>query len=89
MALYNITVGPEWGTIVEDGEEFFISLPFENTTRIELAPVTAGGSVADGLMGHALRSAGLQEMNRQLIGPGEIKARCRDGNVTVVASTWT
>lgn len=89
MATENKTVGASWSKIVDNGQEFFLSLPFESSVDIELATVAAAGSVAAGVVGHVLRSGGLQEMSRGLIGPGDVHARCRDGSVPVVVSAWT
>ncbi len=89
MATENKTVGSTWGKIVDNGAEFFLSLPFTNSTQVFVASVAAGGSVAAGVIGHPLRSGEIQEMSRGLIGPGEIHARCPDGSVVVSVSTWT
>lgn len=89
MATENKTVGVSWAKVVDDGAEFFLSLPFKNSTQVFVASVAAGGSVAAGVVGHPLRSGEVQEMNRTLIGPGEIHARCPDGSVDVSLSTWT
>jgi hypothetical protein len=89
MTTVNKMIGAAWETIVDDGDEFFLSMPFKNSTEIFVASVPAAADVAGGVVGHPLRSGEMQEMNRALIGPGEIKARCLGGSVTLSLTTWT
>jgi hypothetical protein len=89
MATENKTIGAAWSKIVDNGQEFFLSMPFEGNTQVFVASVAAGGNVAAGVIGHPLRAGEMQEMNRALIGPGEIQARSPSGSVTLSLTTWT
>ena len=78
--------GPSWQLIVNEGDEFFLSLPETSQTVY----VSTGDPPAANLLGHTL-AAGQDSINRALIGPGPVFARCHDpqASVTVALTAWT
>jgi hypothetical protein len=90
MPTTNINATPAWTKIVDDGAEFFLSLPFLSRGEVEVATVASGGAApALTVTGHVLRSDQLQEMNRDLIGTGDVYVLCRKATVPAILTTWT
>ena len=98
MPTTNPTVtGPGWTLLVNEGDEFLLTLPQASQT-IYLAIGTADDSDSDsdpqapapGIIGHPL-AAGRDGMNRALIGPGPVFAKCVDpaASVKVALTAWT
>lgn len=98
MATTNPTLsGAAWQLIVAAGDEFLLTLPQPSQT-VHVAIGGADGSDTDtdpeapaaGLLGHPLAS-GRDGMNRALLGPGPVFARCVDSAavVTLALSAWT
>ena len=98
MATLNPTLsGPAWQPIVAAGDEFLLTLPQASQT-IYLAIGTADDSDSDSdpepppadLLGHPLAS-GRDGMNRALLGPGPVFAKCVDpsATVTLALTAWT
>jgi hypothetical protein len=83
----NPTVTPAWAKLVDTTEDFFASLPFH--TRVTVEVVTHDTPPAATLQGHPMRADMSQEMNRQVIGVGDVYFRCLEGNVPIILSTWT
>lgn len=93
----NPTLTGGWTLIVPAGDEFLLTLPAPCQT-VFVAIGTDDGSDTDtdpeppaaGLLGHAL-AAGVDGMNRSLLGPGPVFARCVDSSATVILAltTWT
>lgn len=81
----NPIVGPTYGKLVDDGVEFFLSLPFSSRVTVEARTVAAGAEApAETLQGHPLRADKLQELNRAILLDGDVYARCLEGSVEVV-----
>lgn len=81
----NPTIGATYGKIVDDGVEFFLSLPFSSRVTVEVRTVAAGAAApAEALQGHPLRADKLQEMNRAILLDGDVYAQCLEGPVDVV-----
>ena len=87
--------GPNWSLIVQEGDEFLLTLPQASQT-VYLAIGTADDSDSDpqapdpGIIGHAL-APGRDSINRALIGPGPVFAKCIDpaASVPVALTAWT
>ena len=92
MATTNPTVTGAWTLIVNDGDEFLLTLPVASQTVF----VAIGDSTSSdpeppaGLLGHALAS-GRDGMNRALLGPGPVFAKCVDpaASVILALTAWT
>lgn len=89
--------GAAWQLIVADGDEFLLTLPVASQT-VYVAIGTADDSDSDsdpqapapGIIGHPLAS-GRDGMNRALLGPGPVFAKCVDptASVPVALTAWT
>jgi hypothetical protein len=65
-------------------------LPFSSRADVEVATVASGGAApALTVTGHVLRADQLQEINRDIIGTGDVYVLCRNATVPVVLTTWT
>lgn len=97
MATTNPTVTGAWTLIVNEGDEFLLTLPVASQTIF----VAIGGaddsdsdsdaeSPAAGLIGHPL-APGQDGINRALLGPGAVFAKCIDpaASVPVALTAWT
>ena len=97
MATTNPTVTGAWTLIVNEGDEFLLTLPVASQTIY----VAIGGaddsdsdsdaeSPAAGLIGHPL-APGQDGINRALLGPGAVFAKCIDpaASVAVALTAWT
>lgn len=97
MATTNPTVTGAWTLIVNEGDEFLLTLPVASQTIY----VAIGGaddsdsdsdaeSPAAGLIGHPL-APGQDGINRALLGPGPVFAKCVDpaASVLVALTAWT
>lgn len=97
MATTNPTVTGAWTLLVAAGDEFLLTLPVASQT-IYVAIGGADDSDSDsdpetptaGTIGHPLRP-GEDGMNRALIGPGPVFAKCidPDASVAVALTAWT
>ena len=100
MATTNPTLsGPDWQLIVATGDEFLLSLPQASQT-VYLAIGNSDDSDSDsdsdpepppvGLLGHSL-APGRDGMNRSLLGPGPVFAKCIDPSASVLLAltAWT
>ena len=94
MATTNPTITGAWTLIVAAGDEFFLSFPLSS----QIIHVATGATDSEGepeppaagLTGHTL-APGRDGMNRALIGPGPVYARCVDptASVPVALTAWT
>lgn len=97
MATTNPTVTGAWSQIVAEGDEFLLTLPIASQT-VYVAIGGADDSDSDSeaeapaadLLGHAL-APGQDGMNRALLGPGAVFAKCIDpaASVPVALTAWT
>ena len=98
LATSNLTLsGAGWQLIVADGDEFLLTLPVASQT-VYVATGSADGSDSDSeaeppasdLLGHAL-APGQDGINRALLGPGPVFAKCIDpeASVLVALTAWT
>ena len=97
MATANPALTGDWTLIVNAGDEFLLTLP----QACQIVYVAIGSNddsdsdseaqaPSSNLLGHAL-AAGRDGMNRALIGPGPVFARCVDplASVTLALTAWT
>lgn len=97
MATTNPTVTGAWTLIVNEGDEFLLTLPVASQT-IYVAIGGADDSDSDsdaeapaaGVIGHPL-APGQDGINRALLGPGPVFAKCIDpaASVPVALTAWT
>ena len=97
MATTNPIVTGAWTLIVNEGDEFLLTLPVASQT-IHVAIGGADGSDSDsdaeapaaGVIGHHL-APGQDGINRALLGPGPVFAKCVDpaASVLVALTAWT
>ena len=89
MATTNPTVTGAWTLLVDEGDEFLLTLPVASQT-IYVAIGLVADAPALGTIGHPLRP-GEDGMNRALIGPGPVFAKCidPDASVAVALTAWT
>lgn len=97
MATTNPTVTGSWSLIVQEGDEFLLTLPLASQS-VHVAIGAADDSDSDSdpeapptdLLGHAL-APGRDGMNRALLGPGPVFAKCIDpeASVLVALTAWT
>ena len=85
--------GADWTLIVNEGDEFFLTLPqASQTVHVAIGSSTESDPEAPDpwIIGHPL-AAGKDGMNRALIGPGPVYARCVDPSATVILAltAWT
>jgi len=80
---------PGWTYLVADGDEFLLTLP-QACQTIYVAIGLDANTPPAGELGHALQ-AGEDGINRALIGPGPVFARCVDprASVTLALNAWT
>ena len=95
MATTNPTITGAWTLIVAAGDEFLLTLPVASQT-VYVAVGSEDDSDSDpqspptALLGHPLAS-GRDGMNRALLGPGPVFAKCVDptASVPVALTAWT
>lgn len=97
MATTNPIVTGAWTLIVNEGDEFLLTLPVASQT-IYVAIGGADDSDSDsdaeapaaGVIGHTL-APGQDGINRALLGPGPVFAKCVDpaASVLVALTAWT
>jgi len=87
MATTNPTITTAWAKLVDLGDEFLLTLPFTTRTSIEVAVRDA--DTVPTVQGHVLRGDRIEGLNRALIGPGYVFARCQGGSVVATLSAWT
>lgn len=97
MATTNPIVTGAWTLIVNEGDEFLLTLPVASQT-IYVAIGGADDSDSDsdaeapaaGVIGHPL-APGQDGINRALLGPGPVFAKCVDptASVLVALTAWT
>lgn len=97
MATTNPTVTGAWSQIVAEGDEFLLTLPIASqTVYVAIGGADDSDSDSDaetpaaGTIGHPLRP-GEDGINRALLGPGPVFARCIDpaASVAVALTAWT
>ena len=89
MATTNPTITGSWSLIVQEGDEFLLTLPLASQS-VHVAIGAADDSDSDpepeapptDLLGHAL-VPGADGMNRALLGPGPVFAKCIDPEASV------
>ena len=93
MATSNPTITGNWTLIVPEGDEFLLTLPLAS----QAAHVAIGDSTSsdpepppNDLLGHAM-VPGADGINRALLGPGPVYARCTDpaASMPVALTAWT
>ena len=97
MATTNPTITGSWSLIVQEGDEFLLTLPLASQS-VHVAIGGADDSDSDSdpeppdatLLGHAM-VPGADGMNRALLGPGPVFAKCIDpeASVLVALTAWT
>ena len=97
MATSDPTITGNWSLIVQEGDEFLLTLPLVSQV-VHVAIGAADDSDSDSdpeappasLLGHTL-CPGEDAMNRALLGPGPVFARLADplGSVKVALTAWT
>ena len=97
MATSNPIITGNWSLIVQEGDEFLLTLPLSSQS-VHVAIGAADDSDSDSdpeapptdLLGHAL-VPGADGMNRALLGPGPVFAKCVDptASVPVALTAWT
>ena len=97
LATSNPIITGDWSLIVQEGDEFLLTLPVASQT-LYVAIGGADDSDSDSdpeppptdLLGHAM-VPGADGMNRALIGPGPVFAKCIDpaASVPVALTAWT
>jgi len=86
MATSNVTLTKAWQKVANGGDEFFLSFPgVAGDPQIEVATAASEPTV----QGHRLTAQLGEQVNRTLIGPGDVWARARTSEVTIVLSAWT
>lgn len=97
MATTNPTITGAWSQIVDEGDEFLLTLPIASqTVYVAIGGADDSDSDSDpetptaGTIGHPLRP-GEDGINRALLGPGPVFARCIDpaASVAVALTAWT
>lgn len=90
MATSNPTVTSDWSLIVSDSAlDFFLSIPFESPVRVEVATSDDVDEFPSAnLRGHYLKPAKRESINRAVLGPGYVFARCQQGPVLLVLNAW-
>lgn len=89
MATSNPQISGGWNLIVSEGDDFLLTLPMPaQTVFVAVSDDEEGPAAA--LLGHPL-VAGQDGINRALLGPGPVFARCVDSTavVTLALTTWT
>lgn len=87
MATTNPALTTSWAKIVVLGNNFLLTLPFTNASRIEVA--VQDTDVAPTVQGHVMRGRRGDTLTRTQLGPGHVYARAIDGAATVTLSSWT
>ena len=95
MATANPVITGAWSLIVAAGDEFLLSLPVASqSVHVAIGEVDDSDSDPEPppttLLGHAL-VPGADGMNRALLGPGPVYARCTDpaASVPLALTAWT
>lgn len=97
MATTNPTITGAWTLIVAAGDEFLLTQPVASQTLyVAVGAVDDSDSDSDpeapptDLLGHPL-APGRDGMNRALLGPGPVFAKCVDpaASVPVALTAWT
>jgi hypothetical protein len=87
MATTNPTITTAWAKLVNLGDDFLLTLPFTTRTSIEVA--IKDSDAAPTVQGHVIRGDRIEGLNRTLLGPGYVFARCQEGSVVATLSAWT
>ena len=84
----NPTIGSTWVEVVDDETaDFFLSLPFDSHTDVEVLTWDTTGDAANiDVGGHVLSGHAQESISRAVIGNGFVYARCRDGSLDIVLS---
>ena len=95
LATTNPVITGAWSLIVAAGDEFLLSLPVASqSVHVAIGEVDDSDSDPEPppttLLGHAL-VPGADGMNRALLGPGPVYARCTDpaASVPLALTAWT
>ena len=89
MITTNPTVTADWTLVVPDtGQDFLLSMPFDSPIQIEVA-TSAHSGVAPVVRGHMLSDSKRESINRNLLGPGAVFARCHEGAVDLALNAWS
>lgn len=87
-ATTNPTITQTWSAIVAAGSYFLLTLPFASRYDVEVA-TTDSAVTGPTVVGHILSGDQQEGLTRDLIGPGTVWARTRDGSTTVVLNAWS
>jgi len=87
VATTNITVTDTWAEIVPAGDNFFLTVPHRKNRMIEVA--VTEGSAPTVTRGHRLVGEQREGLNRALVGPGAVYARCKGNDIAVALTLWT
>lgn len=93
MSTTNPIITGAWSLLVDEGDEFLLSLPLASqVVFVAIGDTTSSDPEPPptGLLGHSL-APGRDSMNRALIGPGPVFCRIvdRDASVKVALTAWT
>jgi hypothetical protein len=85
----NPTIGKDYEKVVSSSENFLISLPYNVPSPIEVVPTATDAAPDVDLMGHSLQGNFQESINRDILGPGFIWVRSKNGNSsTIVVTVW-
>jgi hypothetical protein len=90
MATTNITLTANWTQIIDDGDDFLLSLADASGHRV-IAVATAASAPAATLRGHQLStgSGGNDAITRAIIGPGDVWARSQGSPAVLAVTAWS
>ena len=87
MATQNKEIGRTYTLIANSSQNFFVTLPWTTNAKIEVA--TSDTEVAPTVNGHELSGRETESINRAIIGPGFVYARCKSGNNrSIILNVW-
>jgi len=86
MTTTNVTLTKDWTKIVNDGDQFFFTIPYQARGRlVEIA--TSDGEPT--VVGHRLIGNLREGMSRTLLGPGDVYARATAEDTLAVVTIWS
>ncbi len=87
MATQNTEITSIYTLIANSTQNFFLTLPWTTNAKIEIA--TSDTEVVPTVSGHELSGRETESMNRAIIGPGYVYARCKSGNNrSIILNVW-
>lgn len=87
MATQNPEIGTTYTLIANSTQNFFLTLPWNTNAKVEIA--TSDTQVIPTVKGHELSGRETESINRAVIGPGFVYARCKSGsNRAIILNVW-